>query len=693
MRQFKKLFFLPLMVFALLTSCQKEEVNIVNPTEESIIKNNSTTATLMSRTATNDGSVDNIIDNANCLEIILPVTVTANGITVTIESITDYSVLEGILDEFTNDNDEVAITFPIHVTLNNYTEIVLNSQEELNQAIEGCVGENEEDDDIECIDFKYPISFSIYNTSFQIIETKTINNDSELYHFMESLDGAILASLNFPVSLINPSGEIIEVASNQELDEALSNADEACDEDDDYDYNDDDSDCTETYVDELLMKCHWVAVSYNGDNQLTDYDVYFKENQQLLVTGNGVQFEGVWSTSQSTANTVSVEISQLGGGTHEDLNGQWSVTDCSEYGRFVFVKDSVEMVMEKECQTSPDCTEEEVKNYLNYCVWNVVDFNGSNDLLEYDLSFDLDGTFSVTGNGQSTTANWSISMSATNDVEVELSNIAGANIQAINGTWKVYQCAENRMKFINNNGGYFIVERQNCYTEEELFNAALECQWKVNSLIVDGVDFTDNNPFLFTFYENEFAIASNGDVISYGSLTAESTSNDQLVVLLSIFNNSTLGDYYVVKSITNEVIIFESGNKELKLVRNCDNSTPDEDVVQIKEWMTDGNWSITYALEDSVDITADYYSIDFDFQSNTDLVGFNNNDQISSTLHWNVVRDQSGKLRFVIDYLGTFPYWQMDDDWYITEVTSTRIELHYVNDSTNNEFVLVFEKQ
>ncbi len=54
-----------------------------------------------------------------------------------------------------------------------------------------CHDENEEDDDIECIDFQYPISISIYNTEFEIIDTVSIANDEALYNFIESLEGLL----------------------------------------------------------------------------------------------------------------------------------------------------------------------------------------------------------------------------------------------------------------------------------------------------------------------------------------------------------------------------------------------------------------------------------------------------------------------------------------------------------------------
>lgn len=578
MKHFKNLFLFPLVVFMLLVSCQEESIEITNPTEGTIIEQNSTTATLMSRTATNDGSVDNIIDYANCLEVLLPVTVTANGITITIESVTDFGVLEEILDAFLNDNDDVVITFPITVVLSDYTEVILNNQDELEEAILSCKGENEVDDDIECIDFKYPVSFSIYDTDFQVVDTKTIENDEAMYHFMESLDGPIIASLNFPVKLITSNGEIIEVNSNEELDAAISNAEDDCDEDDDYDYDDDDendlctetqvdeklmnchwvavsyngdnqlinydvyfkenqqlvikeegvifegvwstfqnadnevvvdisqfsganledfngawtvtkceggkfifknaanveliiekecdqntAECTEAQVEEKLMNCHWIAVSYNGDNQLVNYDVYFKENQQLVITEDGVVFEGVWSTSQNPANGVDVTISQLSGVNLEDFNGTWTVTKCEE-GKFIFKNAAnVELILEKECDPNTTvCTEEMIKQYLVTCSWNVVNYNGSNDLLVFDFNFNVNQGIVITHDGQTTDASWSITTDINNDVLIELANVVGSGIQAINGGWKVYECAENRIKFVNDNGDYFIIERQNC---------------------------------------------------------------------------------------------------------------------------------------------------------------------------------------------------------------------------------------
>ena len=176
-KKLKKFLFLPLFTLILFTSCQNEVIDVIETNSEETFVAESVVATAVQRTATYDGSFDNIIDSANCISVNLPVTVIVNGITVTIEDIEDYDVIEDILEEFLDDEDSVEIVFPITIVLSNHDEIVINNYDELYAFVEECLGENEEDDDIECIDFQYPISISTFDSTFDFIETVQINND------------------------------------------------------------------------------------------------------------------------------------------------------------------------------------------------------------------------------------------------------------------------------------------------------------------------------------------------------------------------------------------------------------------------------------------------------------------------------------------------------------------------------------
>ena len=121
-----------LMLFSVVfSSCRTEDMEIINAPSEDVFGINTTIANLLIRTATNDGSYDNIIDRASCFDVQLPVTVIANGIKVVVETEDDLDIIEDIFDEFTDDTDTLIIIFPITIILDDYSQLVINNQGEL----------------------------------------------------------------------------------------------------------------------------------------------------------------------------------------------------------------------------------------------------------------------------------------------------------------------------------------------------------------------------------------------------------------------------------------------------------------------------------------------------------------------------------------------------------------------------------
>jgi hypothetical protein len=359
----KFLLLLFLLFLMLFSACQEEVVEVTEPDNEETIAPNSNLANLMRNVASNDGSGDNIIDYANCLEVALPVTVTANGVTITIESITDYDALETILDAFTNDGDEVEITFPITIIFNDYSELVINNQDELEAQIENCNDEDEEDDDIECIDFQFPITISMYNTGFQVLDTVTINDDEALYAFIENLDGGVLASINFPVTMVLANGDTVVVENNAEMEAAIEAAEDTCDEDDDYDWNDDDIEDCDVNLTELelhLLECNITASTYDTSGNILDENyLMFDANGEVTVNGEPAVTEfGSWSLLE-TGSGYTLTIGGLS--TFDLLNGEWLLFGCDE-DAFIFSQETnsgnlITMELEQDCE---DCNTPEV---------------------------------------------------------------------------------------------------------------------------------------------------------------------------------------------------------------------------------------------------------------------------------------------------------------------------------------------
>lgn len=225
-----------------IISCQDEISQIREPAQGEALKVNANVTNLVQRTVLNDGSKDNIIDNASCLQVQLPVTVSVNGLEINVDSDEDFEVIEAIFDESDDDSDHLEIFFPIQICLSDYSKITINTQDELETLIEDCGDENEMDDDIECLDFVYPINLSMYNPENQLTKTVKIENDEQFYNLIDDIDDNDIVVVNFPISVILYEGSERNIENMDMLENVIEEVKDMCDEDDDNDYDDDDED-------------------------------------------------------------------------------------------------------------------------------------------------------------------------------------------------------------------------------------------------------------------------------------------------------------------------------------------------------------------------------------------------------------------------------------------------------------------
>ena len=330
MKTLKPLLLLLLSVTITFSSCRTEDEEFIDPPVQEALVPGSALANLMKRTALKDGSLDNIIDRANCLSIQLPVTITVNGTELTIDDEDGYEEIEEIFEDFDDDEDLIVISYPITVILDDYATQTINSDDELANLAATCRDENEIDDDIECIDFQYPITASVFNENDESADTIVINNDSDMYDFIDDLDEYDAVTINFPITLILIDGSQVSVANIQDLQREIELADNSCDEDDDYDYDDDDCEnCSTDDLDSLFAEC---AVWRVGDFERNDQDLEeeymsysfsFNSDGTITASENGTVLTGSWSASGSGSNIeVVFDIPDL-----TDFNGTWKLEE------------------------------------------------------------------------------------------------------------------------------------------------------------------------------------------------------------------------------------------------------------------------------------------------------------------------------------------------------------------------------
>lgn len=408
----KNYFFILSFISLFLLSCQSEISTVTQPQQNKVLAINTTVETLIKKTVTKDGSKDNIIDNASCISIKLPVTIIANGLELIISSEADYAEIEAVFDQFNFDVDHLDIIFPITIILSDYTEITINNMDELQTYINKCGGENEPDDDIECVDFVYPITFSIFDSLNQLTNTVSVENDEQFYLFLENMKESDIVEINFPISLILADGTEKIVNNMDGLATAIDNAKNTCNEDDNNNYNDDDCvNCTVAQVTEMLLTCGWMpnTVKINGQNnsnQYANYILTFKGDGTVVAKENGNQFAGTWVVDKTnTGILVNISFDGL-----SDFSFNWNLHEYNEdHSEIDLTFENNELTLEKVCLEDKTL----LKNTLNEGTWLIANFinKGVVETVNYnDFVFDFmpDGTVTATKINEVVNGTWEV---------------------------------------------------------------------------------------------------------------------------------------------------------------------------------------------------------------------------------------------------------------------------------------------
>ena len=300
----------------LLGSCQKE-----NDTSNQSINNivaNSPLAKLISRTTQNPTADDNVLDNSSSISIQLPVTVTIDGNTLPITSPDDYQMVQDIKDEHTNDNDIVYFNYPITIKYKNYNTQVINSYNQLHDAIEAC-GEDDGFYEIDCISFNWPIALNVYDSNNQVANTITIQSNLQLYNIIASLSNGTITTIVYPISMTNANGQNVVLHSNVELETFIDSSIDSCSEP---------STSNPTFQSILNAGSWYVYYFSEGENETyhyTGYNFTFINGGTTNVSKNAVTSNGTWSYYTSSGqNKLNLTFSDAN--LHE-LVKDWIVTE------------------------------------------------------------------------------------------------------------------------------------------------------------------------------------------------------------------------------------------------------------------------------------------------------------------------------------------------------------------------------
>ena len=205
--------------------------NVQYPDENEVISLNSTFETQLINITLLDGSIDNVLDNASCLTVKLPVEAYLNDELYQINTYSDLQAFEKAYQEEITSRDQFRLVYPIRVINEKYQETEISNAIDLELQAQNCV-EGGTDSDIECIDFVYPLKVVSYDPIYQSAKVESIPNDNELYYLLANRKTEEVLGFGYPITVLDHQGEQVAISGNDEMQNLINAAVSTCDEGD-----------------------------------------------------------------------------------------------------------------------------------------------------------------------------------------------------------------------------------------------------------------------------------------------------------------------------------------------------------------------------------------------------------------------------------------------------------------------------
>jgi len=529
----KLLTLLMLLVVFQFTSCQKEEVIIIDETEEEgTLTDDSPLTVLMLRTSLNDGNNDDFIDGGNCFSIAFPYSVNIANTNFTLEDEGDYFEVLAFLEASGGTIDDIEIVFPITIVFPNYTETTINNQEELNTIVANC-GDGIE---IDCLDFIYPITFFVYNSETETSTTIIVNNDEEMYILLSSMNGNDYVSIDYPISVEIENDSIVQVTSNLELENLIITCE-----------SNDNSELIEL-IEYLTTDTWFVAYFYNDDDETSDfceYEITFYDNETITAFNGTNTFDGTWNISVDD-NHFEIELDFGNAIPFDELNEEWDVINATILE--IELEDTNDdngvdkLTFNREPTFCEGNGSSEIETFLTTDSWFIAyyfnDVDDTSDFCEYELTFNPSGSVIASNSNEDINGYWSVII--VNDLEKIVLDFGDIiPFYKITNDWDIINASNliiemddvssgNGTDYLTLNRTPTICEDDNTYLEQVL----LDGQWLVAQYLDNGIDETqDYIGYVIEFYNNGNVTATYGGNVLYGSWDVTGNTQDLNLVL------------------------------------------------------------------------------------------------------------------------------------------------------------------
>lgn len=706
-----KLAFLLVSVLVLF-SCQKEESEMIDETDEETITANSTLAVLLGRSSQNAGDLDDIIDGSDCVEVVLPITVFANGQKVIITDEDDIEIVEEIFDQFPNDQDTLEILFPINVVLADFTQVTVTSQDELDAIIAAC--ENDLDDTIECVSFVYPLTFFTYDSNQQQTGTVTINSDVEMFIFLSNLDDDDIIALQYPVSVV-VNGETTVIANNAELVTLLSET------------NCDDNSVPIDELETFITSGSWYITYFFDDlDETEDFDGYeftFATNNTAAATNGSNTVNGTWELTGSS--TPDLELFFGTQDPFDELDEDWDIIEINE--NIIRLRDisggdgsTDYLTFEREPNTNTGGGN--VNALIQVLVtdsWFVTTYDDDGDdetcdYVDYEFTYTSNGSVTAVSTTNTVTGNWIVQNSGSGlDLVLNFNHMGDDDpFEDLNDDWDVVEFDSQIIRLVDVSGGNggtdnLVFGRTppiNCGTggnTAAFIENLVTDNWFITLYEEDeGNEACNYVDYTFEFFTNGTSTATSDTNTVNGTWSAQNSGSGIDLTLMYEFTGTNdpfeeLNDNWDVIEFDGQIIRLidisggGGGTDFLNFERIPLNDCNGNNATELTNILLEDEWIVALYDEDGNNQTSTYQDFTFTFNMGNEVIAVGNGSTVNGT--WMVLGTST--LDMALDFGPTGPLEEFnDDDWDVISYTSTRVELRDVSGGGGGTDTLVFEK-
>lgn len=299
-------------------SCQHESEEVIADVNNiQSISATSPLTTLIERVSQSPTALDNVIDKCSCYSVLLPVTVTVDGQIIVVSSTSNYATVQSVINASNTDDDIIHFTFPITIKYKNFQTQVVSSQSQLDNEYNDC-HDDDGFDEIECIHFVFPFSANVYNSGSQVPSTVTFHNNSELHNYLVNISSTTLVSINYPISVINSSGQTVVISNNGQLEDFIEGSIDDCNS----------SGSSLDFVTTLTSGTWHISYYFDDQDQTSQFSGYtftFLANGTVTGVNGSTTINGTWSTYMDSGTRKLVL--NFSGNTLQNLNEDWKMIE------------------------------------------------------------------------------------------------------------------------------------------------------------------------------------------------------------------------------------------------------------------------------------------------------------------------------------------------------------------------------